>query len=174
MTNTDETGSRSLDPRDRDARDRDAQDRDARDRDPRGAGPLNTGSLSSDPRLADGVEHRIRPARTSVAAALALAFGVSALTCVLSVVLFPIAFVLGIIGLVLGVVGFKMAKRVGITGKGIALSGLLLSLVSVVLAGTVALGITTVLNDDRAVSRLEEEVEDLRGQLPSDIEVPQP
>jgi hypothetical protein len=31
-----------------------------------------------------------------------------------------------------------------------------------------------VLNDDRAVSRLEQEVQDLRGQLPADIDVPQP
>ena len=78
------------------------------------------------------------------------------------------------IGIILGVVGFKMAKRVGITGKGVAITGLLLSLVAVVLAGTLAVGITTMLNDDRAVARLEQEVQDLRGQLPADIDVPQP
>jgi len=159
MTNTGETGSRSLDPR---------------DPGPRDTRPFDVSALRADPRLADGVEHRISPARTSVAAAMALVFGVSAMICVLSVVLFPVAFLLGIIGLILGVVGFKMAKRVGITGKGIAISGLLLSLVSLVLAGTVALGITTMLNDDAAVSRLEERVQDLRGELPSDADLPQP
>ncbi len=154
MADTSETGSRSMQ---------------TPAPDPRGA-RMGT----SDPRIAAEVEHRIRPARTSVAAALALVFGAAALTCALSVVLSPVALVLGVIGLVLGVVGFKMAKQVGITGKGVAITGLLLSLVAVVLAGILAVGITTVLNDDRAVSRLEQEVQDLRGQLPADIDLPQP
>ena len=149
MADTEETGSRSLDPR-------------------------ATDPHATDPRTAGGVEHCIRPARTSVAAALALAFGVSALTCALSVVLSPVALVLGVIGIIFGVVGVKMANRVGITGKGVAIGGLLLSLVSVVLAGIVTVGITTVLNDDRAVSRLERAVQELRGQLPSPVDVPQP
>ena len=154
MTDTEETGSRRLDPR--------------------GTGSPSGDSRDVDPRIAAEVEHRIRPARTSVAAALALVFGVSALTCALSVVLSPVALVLGVIGIILGVVGFKMAKRVGITGKGVAISGLLLSLLAVVLAGILAVGITTVLNDDRAVSYLERAVEQLRGQLPSEVDAPQP
>ena len=154
MADTSETGSRSLNPR--------------------APGRRGDEVGVTDPRIGAGVEHRIRPARTSVAAALALVFGVSALTCALSVVLSPVALVLGVMGIILGVVGFKMAKRVGITGKVVAMTGLLLSLVAVVLAGILAVGITTLLNDDRAVTRLEQEVQDLRGQLPADIDVPQP
>jgi hypothetical protein len=161
MTDTEETGARSLRPH---STDRQETDRHSTDR------------HGTDPRIADGVEHRIRPARTSVAAALALVFGVSAMICVVSVVLTPIAFILGIIGIILGVVGFKMGRRVGITGKGVAITGLLLSVVSVVIAGILSVGIVTVLNDDRAVSRLEQDVQELRGQLPAeaDIDVPQP
>ena len=154
MADTSETGSRSINPR--------------------APGTRGDEVSAADPRIADGIEHRIRPARTSVAAASALVFGVSALTCALSVVLAPVALVLGLIGIIVGAVGFKMAKRVGITGKGVAITGLLLSLLAVVLAGILAVGITTVLNDDRAVARLEQEVQDLRGQLPADINVPQP
>ena len=154
MADTSETGSRSINPR--------------------AHGTHGDEVGAADPRIAAGIEHRIRPARTSVAAASALVFGVSALTCALSVVLSPVALVLGLIGIILGVVGFKMAKRVGITGKGVAITGLLLSLLAVVLAGILAVGITTVLNDDRAVARLEQEVQDLRGQLPADIDVPRP
>ena len=159
MADTGETGSRSLNPRAPGAR---------------GDGVSAGEVRATDPRVAAGVEHRIRPARTSVAAALALVFGVSALTCALSVVLSPVALVLGVIGIILGVVGFKMAKRVGITGKGVAITGLLLSLVAVVLAGILAVGITTILNDNQAVTRLEQKVQDLRGQLPAAIDVPQP
>ena len=154
MADTSETGSRSLNPR--------------------APGVRGDGVDAADPRIGAGVEHRIRPARTSVAAALALVFGVSALTCALSVVLSPVALVLGVIGMVLGVVGFKMAKRVGITGKAVAATGLLLSLMAVVLAGILAVGITTMLNDNGAVTRLEEKVQDLRGQLPAEIDVPEP
>ena len=154
MADTSETGSRSINPR--------------------APGTRGDDVGATDPRIAAGVEHRIRPARTSVTAALALIFGVSALTCALSVVLSPVALVLGVIGIILGVVGFKMAKRVGITGKGVAISGLLLSLLAVVLAGILTVGITTVLNDDRAVSHLERAVEQLRGQLPSEVDAPQP
>ena len=153
MADTSETGSRSLNPR--------------------APGKRGEEVGGTDPRIGTGVEHRIRPARTSVAAASALVFCVSALTCALSIVLSPVALPLGLIGIVLGAVGFKMAKRVGITGKVVAITGLVLSLVAVVLAGILALGITTVLNDDRAVARLEQEVQDLRGQLPAGINVPQ-
>ena len=123
---------------------------------------------------ASGVEHRTKPAKTSAAAAFALVFGVAALIAVLTVILAPIALVLSLIGIVLGIVGMKMAKRVGITGKTVALGGLVLSVLSLLLAVTAAIGVTTFLNNDAAVTRMENEVSQLRDKLPTDVNVPQP
>ena len=123
---------------------------------------------------AGDVEHRTKPAKTSAAAAFALVFGVAALIAVLTVILAPVALVLSLIGIVLGIVGMKMAKRVGITGKTVALGGLVLSVLSLLLAVTAAIGVTTFLNNDAAVTRMENEVSQLRDKLPTDVNVPQP
>ena len=65
-------------------------------------------------------EERIRPAKTSAAAAFALVFGVSALLSVLTIIVGPLGIVLAIIGIILGIVGIRNARRVGVTGKGVA------------------------------------------------------
>jgi len=115
-----------------------------------------------------------KPAKTSAAAAFALALGVAALVLVLTVLLAPVALILGIIGIILGVVGLKMAKKVGITGKGVALAGLVLSAIAVLLAGALAIGLTTFLNNEGAVNRLERQVEQLKDKLPDNVDVPTP
>lgn len=119
-------------------------------------------------------EERIKPAKTSAAAAFSLVFGVSALITVLTVIFGPLGIVLSIIGIILGIVGMKNAKRVGVTGKGVALGGLILSVISLLLGVALAAGITFYLNDDAAVERLEQQVQNLRDQLPDDVNVPQP
>lgn len=118
--------------------------------------------------------HIVKPAKTSAAAVFSLVFGLSALLSVLTVILGPLALVLGIIGVLLGVVGLKMAKRPGVTGKGVAIGGLVLSTLALLLAVAAAIGVTTFLNDEQAVERLEQRIEQLRNELPSDVEVPQP
>ncbi len=79
------------------------------------------------------VEQRVvtKPARTSAAAVFALVFGVVAVFSVLTVILSPLGLVLGVIGVILGVVGLRMARRPGITGKGVASGGVVLSVVAV-------------------------------------------
>lgn len=119
-------------------------------------------------------EHRLKPAKTSAAAVFALVFGLSALLSVLTVILAPLALALSLVGIVLGFVGMKMAKRVGVTGKGVAIGGLVLSIIALLLAITAAVGVTTFLNNESAVDRLERQVQKLRDDLPSDVEVPQP
>ncbi len=119
-------------------------------------------------------EERIRPAKTSAAAAFALVFGVSALLSVLTVIVGPLGIVLGIIGIILGIVGIRNAKRVGVTGKGVAIGGLVLSVIALLLGVALAAGITFYLNDQRAVDRLEQQVENLRDQLPDNVNIPQP
>lgn len=120
------------------------------------------------------VEQRVitKPARTSAAAAFALIFGVAALLSVLTVILSPVGLVLGVIGLILGLVGIRMARRTGITGKGVAIGGLVLSLLAVLASVTIAVGATTVLNNDTAVNRLQHQVDKLRDKLPGHVTVP--
>lgn len=119
-------------------------------------------------------EDRVRPAKTSAAAAFALVFGVSALLSVLTVIVGPIGIVLAIIGIILGIVGIRNAKRVGVTGRGVAIGGLVLSVVALLIAAALAAGVTFYLNDEQAVDRLEQQVQQLRDQLPDDVNIPQP
>lgn len=135
--------------------------------DGRDGGRTGSGTVRSD-------EHRIKPAKTSAAAALALAFGVAAVVSVVSVVLSPFALILGLVAVVLGVLGMKAAKKVGVTGRGVALAGLVLGALAFLLAVAAAIGVTTFLNDRTAVERLEQRLEALREDLPTDVEVPEP
>ncbi len=114
----------------------------------------------------------VKPAKTSAAAVFSLVFGLSALLSVLTILLAPLAIILAIIGIILGVMGMKMAKRAGVTGKGVAIGGLVLSVIALLLAATAAIGITTFLNNDSAVNRLDKQVQKLRDNLPTKVEVP--
>lgn len=119
-------------------------------------------------------EERTQPAKTSAAAAFALVFGVSAIITVLTVVLGPLAIVLALIGIILAIFGIRNAKRVGVTGKGVAIGGLVTSIVALLLGVAMAAGLTFYLNDEQAVERLEQQVQNLRDDLPEDINIPQP
>ncbi len=129
-----------------------------------------TAAMTAEPE----VEHRIKRAKTSAAAATALAIGAAAFVLTLLVLFFPVALILGVIGLLLGIVGFRATKKPGITGKGVALVGILLSLVSIVFGAVYAAGVVTVLNDEAAVNRIEQQVENLRDRLPNNVDIPQP
>jgi Na+/melibiose symporter-like transporter len=118
------------------------------------------------------VEHRIKRAKTS-AAALALAIGSAAFVLTLLVLFFPVALILGVIGLLLGIVGFRATRKPGVTGKGVALAAILLSAVSILLGAVFAAGVVTVLNNESAVSRIEQQVENLRDRLPNNVDIPQ-
>ncbi|MDG4782506.1 DUF4190 domain-containing protein [Micromonospora sp. WMMD961] len=104
-------------------------------------------------------------AKTSAAATFALVFGVAGLLSVLTAILAWIGLVLGIIGVILGIVGLKMARRPGVTGRGVAIGGLVLSILAVLIGLGLAAGITTFVNNDSAVNRLQQQVDDLRDKL---------
>ena len=141
----------------------------------------NTGSTSADgsdeelrgTRRADTVEEvrPARPAKTSAAAVFGLVFGLAALFCALTGILAPAAILFGLIGLVLAVVGLKMAKRVGVTGRGVALGGLVTAVLGLILGGVVLAGITAVVNDQRQLDRIQNYIDDARAELPSTDEV---
>ncbi|MFC6022844.1 hypothetical protein ACFP2T_42655 [Plantactinospora solaniradicis] len=106
-------------------------------------------------------------AKTSTAATFALVFGVSALISSLTVILSVVGLILGIIGVVLGVAGLRMARRPGVTGHSVAIGGLVLSILAVLVAIAFAAGVSTFLNDQDAVNRLQDQVEQMRDDLPT-------
>jgi hypothetical protein len=117
------------------------------------------------------VEHRVKPAKTSAAATFALVFGLAALFCALTAILAPAAVLFGIIGIVLGIAGLKMAKKLGVTGKGVALGGLITSVLGLLLGGAVMAGAAFLVNSPAGIDRAEAELEKLRNNLPSSGEV---
>ena len=122
-------------------------------------------------RGADEVEHRFKPAKTSAAAAFALVFGLAALFCALTAILAPAAVLFGLIGLVLGIVGMKKAKLVGVTGKGVALGGLITAVLGLLLGGAVMAGAAFLVNSPAGIDRVQTELDKLRNNLPSSSEV---
>lgn len=117
-------------------------------------------------------EERTKPARTSVAAALALAVGVAALVCALVVVLGPVGLVLGVVGIVLSIFGIRNGGRHGITGRGMAIAALVISIVAAVLGGAVVAGISTFLTDDAAVQRFEDQLNQWRDRVGENVNLP--
>ena len=110
-----------------------------------------------------GLDH----AKTSAAAVFALVFGLAALFCALTAILAPAAVLFGIIGVVLAVVGLKMAKRPGVTARGVAIGGLVTALLGLLLGGAVIAGLSALVNDERRLDQLQTEIDQLRNQAPS-------
>lgn len=119
----------------------------------------------------DEVEHRYRPAKTSAAATFALVFGLAALFCALTAILAPAAVLFGIIGIILGIAGLKMAKRVGVTGKGVALGGLITAILGLLLGGAVLAGAAVLVNSESGLNRLQTQLEKLQDNAPSPSEL---
>jgi hypothetical protein len=86
----------------------------------------------------DGVDDRVQKApkvraRASLAATLALIVGLTSVYCALTGRLAPIAVVLGVIGLLLSFAGLSASGRPRVTGSGLAVFALLLSVGGAVL-----------------------------------------
>jgi len=112
-----------------------------------------------------------RPAKTSAAAVFALVFGLAALFCALTAILSPAAVVFAVVGLILAVVGLKMAKKPGVTGKGVAIGGLVTALLGLLLGGVVIGGLAAVVNDKTQLDRIQHYIDDARAKLPSTQQV---
>lgn len=157
----DRDGSREL-------TDDDRTDRDRTDRDRTDVG-RHRAATGSDTTAAERYEHRARilPAKTSAAAAFALVFGLSALFTALTAILAPAAVLFGLIGIVLGIIGMKKAKREGVTGKGVALGGLITALLGLLLGGAVLAGAAVYVNDEARLDQLQGWIDDARTEIPS-------
>ena len=125
-----------------------------------------------------GTEQVVRPtgtrtevagthAKTSAAAVFALVFGLASLFCALTAILSPAAVVFGLIGIVLGIVGLKMSKRIGVTGKGVAIGGLVTAVLGLLLGGAVIAGLSALVNDEQRLDQLQNQIEQLRTDVPS-------
>ena len=108
-----------------------------------------------------------RPAKTSAAATFALVFGLAALFCALTALLSPVAIVFGLIGIVLALVAFKMTKKPGVTGKGVAIGGLVTAVLGLLLGGAILGGLAAVVNDEAQLDRVQGYIDDARAKLPS-------
>ena len=111
--------------------------------------------------------HAVKPAKTSAAAVFGLVFGLAALFCALTAILSPAAVLFGIIGIILGAIGLKMAKRPGVTGRGVAIGGLVTAILGLLLGAAVLAGAAVVVNDEQRLNQLEGWIDDVRNDLPS-------
>lgn len=119
---------------------------------------------------ADGA--RIEPgvglmAKTSAGAVFALVFGLAALFCALTAILAPVAVLFGIIGIILGIGGMTMTKRPGVTGRGVAIGGLVTAVIGLLLGAAVIAGVSVLVNDEQRLDQLQNEIDELREDLPS-------
>lgn len=113
---------------------------------------------------------KYKTAKTSVAAVFSLVFGLAALFCALTGILAPAAVLFGLIGIVLGVFGLKMAKRLGVTGKGVAIGGLVTAVLGLLLGAAVLAGAAVYVND-QGLDRIEQQLDDARANIPSGSEI---
>ena len=115
--------------------------------------------------------HGVLRAKTSAAAVFALVFGLAALFCALTAILSPAAVVFGIVGILLGIAGLKMAKRPGVTGRGVAIGGLVTAVLGLLLGAAVIAGASVLVNDDRRLDQIQNQLENLRDDLPSQQQI---
>ncbi len=105
--------------------------------------------------------------KTSAAATFGLIFGLSALICALTAILAPVAIVLAIIGLIVAIVGIKKAKLPGITGGGVAKTGLVMSILALLLGIAVVVGASVLINNDAFLNKISDKVDQLKQSAPS-------
>jgi hypothetical protein len=128
------------------------------------------GVVTDTSRPAERARDRIVAHKTSAAATFALVFGLASLFSALTGILAPAAVLFGIVGLVLAAVAFAMTKRPGVTGKGVAIGGLVTSLLGFLLGAAVLAGAAVYVNE-QGLDRLEQQFENARDSIPSGTEV---
>jgi hypothetical protein len=60
-----------------------------------------------------------------------------------------------------------MAKRVGVTGKGVAIGGLVTAVLGLLLGGAVIAGLSALVNDEQRLDQLQNRIDQLRSEAPS-------
>jgi predicted PurR-regulated permease PerM len=116
--------------------------------------------------------HDVPKLKTSAAAVFALIFGLSALICVLSLIFAPVALPLALIGLILGIVGIRKAKLAHVTGRGVAITGLVMSILALLLWIAAAIGLAIVANSPGLLDQVNQFYEDAQQNLPDELPAP--
>jgi len=110
--------------------------------------------------------------KTSAAAAFSLVFGLSA---VVSWFTGPLAVLFGLLGIILGAVGASKAKREHhVTGRGLAITGIVLGLLGLLLGAAVTAGVVFIANDPQSTNFLSDFYNRFSSILPSTSEIPNP
>jgi len=110
--------------------------------------------------------------KTSAAAAFALVFGLSALV---SWFTGPLAVLFGLLGIILGAVGASKAKREHhVTGRGLAIAGIVLGLLGLLLGAAVTATGIAIANDPQSQNFLSDLYGRFSGIMPSTSEIPNP
>lgn len=114
-------------------------------------------------------DHDLTELKTSTAAVFALVFGLSALLCALTLILSPLAVIFGLIGIILGFVGLSKAKLPLVTGRGVAIGGLVMSVLGLILGGALIAGTATFLSNEDNIQRIEDRLQDIRNEFPTEV-----
>lgn len=116
--------------------------------------------------------HDVPKLKTSAAAVFSLIFGLSALICILSLIFSPAALPLALIGLVLGIVGMRKAKLPHVTGKGVAITGLVMSILTLLLVIAAFIGLAIVANSPGLVDQINQFYDQAQQNLPDELRAP--
>ena len=134
-----------------------------RDRDTEPTSPRSGGTHSNDRPSSEGAR-----ATTSVTAVFALIFGLIGLLAALTGLLAPVAVVFGLIGLILGIVGIRAGKKPRTTGKGVAIGGLVLSVIALLLSAAAIIGVaTTVSSNPQILDQITNLLNNARSKAPT-------
>lgn len=110
--------------------------------------------------------------KTSAAATFALVFGLSALFSVLSLVLAPLALPFALIGLVLGLVGMRKARLPHVTGSGLAVTGLVMSVLTLLLIVAAAVGVFALKDNEAFIDELNQRIDSVSESVPTEVPSP--
>lgn len=106
--------------------------------------------------------------RTSAAATFALVLGLIGFLAAITGLLAPVAVMAGLIGLILGIVGVRAANKPHLTGKGVAISGLVLSILALLLGLAAIIGVATIVSSNpQVLDQITNLVNNARSQLPT-------
>jgi hypothetical protein len=139
---------------------------------PAGTERTVTRRSTAEPAVGATTTADLRRWKTSAAAVFALVFGLSALFCALTAFLAPLGVAFGLIALILGIVGIVMSNRPGVTGKGVAIGGLVTGLLGLLLGAAILVGAAVYFNDPENIDRIERQLEQLREDLPTEVPSP--
>lgn len=128
-------------------------------------------STDTDRDRSPGADH-LPKAKTSAAAVFALIFGLLAFFGILSILFSPIALPLAVLGLILGVIGIRRTKDPRLTGKVLAVIGLVLSVLALLLVVAAVVGGFALLDDPGVLTWLEERLANARENLPTEVPAP--